>query len=642
MNQKKDEKASSPRRSLKQKLKSTAESFKNLGFLLSIYRRYALAFLLITVGFWVIYGPASSLLAVYINRVVIEKLQQAAPYLSIVSAAAMMYALRALLDLSQNALGYLFQYPRNSLINRNVTREMFVKALKTDYKYYDSPEFYADFTWVTSNLPNQLAQSRAILEDLVQAFAEFVAMTAYISVVGPWVLAVTIGGIILKGILQFHEIRLDYALNDKSAPYSRTTQYVQRVFYTKDPAADLKSTRVRDYLLGAYDEASKSMYKLHLKINVKLFLLNVANVIVSQAVTIVVIALIVRSVAAGDMPDIALYSSLLMASQQMNNSLWRVSHQLTQLGRVSKFTNRIRKFFEVKSTIEVTADNCVDVPDEPLSVDFTDVSFTYGEVDAEIARLREMYGESEESAWEKKRAEASEDERKPVIRHLDMHIKAGEKIAIVGRNGAGKSTLTKLLLRLYDVGEGELKIGGRRVEEYDVYKLRHAVGIAFQQTESFALPLSDNLRIYRDASDDELRDILRRVGLEKLLENKKGLDAQVTREFDEGGLELSGGEKQKFALARLLTGRFGLLILDEPTASLDPLAEYELNKMILDRSRPETTIVIAHRLSTIRDADRIYLIDDGAVAEVGTHDELMALGGRYAEMFTKQAEGYAE
>jgi ATP-binding cassette subfamily B protein len=131
-----------------------------------------------------------------------------------------------------------------------------------------------------------------------------------------------------------------------------------------------------------------------------------------------------------------------------------------------------------------------------------------------------------------------------------------------------------------------------------------------------------------------------RVGLSELLENSGGLDAELTREFDENGIMLSGAERQKFALARLLTGGFGLILPDEPTASLDPLAEYELNRMILDRNRPETTIVIAHRLSTMRDADRIYLIDGGVIAEFGSHDELMTGGGKYAEMFTKQAENY--
>jgi ATP-binding cassette subfamily B protein len=616
-------------------------SLKNLSFLLGLYRKYALAYLIITVSLWAFWGMANSLISVYISRVVVGKIETHSPYLAIIAAAAMLYGLSALLSIMTNALSYLYQYPRNGLIQRKVNREIFVKAVNTDYKYYDSPEFYNDFTWVSSNLGNQMEQSRNILENLVQSFTTFVAMTAYLSVVGPWVLAVTAAGILVRGALQYKSISLDYALNDKLNPLNRTINYINRMFYTKEPAADIKATRARDYLFRAYDKASATIYKTHLSLNVKMFLLDAVSSITNQAVTVCVIALIVKSVLSGETADIALYTSLLIASQQMNSALWSVSYQLTQLGRVSKYTNRIRKFFETASTIETTDGAGADVPAEPLSVDFTDVTFAYGEVDAEVERLNKKYGKSEAAPYEKTRDEDDEPrEHKPVVERLDMHIKAGEKIAIVGENGAGKTTLTKLLLRLYDVQSGELRIGGRPISEYDVRKLRDAVGIAFQQGQTYALPLSENLRIYRDADDSELREILRKVGLEKLLENKKGLDAQVTREFDDGGIMLSGGEMQKFALARLLTGRFGLLILDEPTASLDPLAEYELNKMILDRSRPETTIVIAHRLSTIRDADRIYLIDGGRVAEMGSHEELMAQGGKYAKMFTKQAEKY--
>ncbi|NLA88070.1 MAG: ABC transporter ATP-binding protein, partial [Clostridiales bacterium] len=199
----------------------------------------------------------------------------------------------------------------------------------------------------------------------------------------------------------------------------------------------------------------------------------------------------------------------------------------------------------------------------------------------------------------------------------------------------------KLLLRLYDVNEGDIRINCRSIKEYDIRKLRDAVGIAFQNSSIYSISVADNLRAYRDAEDEKLEEILRKVGLNRILDEGGGLSATMTHEFDDKGVVLSGGEKQKFALARLLTGSFGLLLLDEPTAALDPIAEYELNKLVLDRTRPETTIVIAHRLSTIRDADRIYLVDEGRILECGTHHELMRLGGKYAEMFTKQAEKYA-
>jgi len=135
--------------------------------------------------------------------------------------------------------------------------------------------------------------------------------------------------------------------------------------------------------------------------------------------------------------------------------------------------------------------------------------------------------------------------------------------------------------------------------------------------------------------------IVETLGLNKILEkNNADFSTELTREFNENGIMVSGGEVQKIGIARLMTGHFGLLLLDEPSSALDPLAEYEMSKLILDRSNQSTTIIVAHRLSTIRHADRIVLVDGGSIREMGTHDELIALKGKYYEMFTKQAENY--
>jgi len=203
----------------------------------------------------------------------------------------------------------------------------------------------------------------------------------------------------------------------------------------------------------------------------------------------------------------------------------------------------------------------------------------------------------------------------------------------VGENGAGKSTLAKLLLRLYDPDEGDILYNERPIGDYDVHRLRRKIGVAFQDPQVYAFTVRENMTLYNRADDDTLRDVLRRAGLDL------NLDSQVTREFDREGAVLSGGQAQKLGLTRLLHGQFGLLLLDEPSSALDPLAEYQMTRLIF-RQTEVTTIMVAHRLSTVRNADRIYLVDAGRIAECGTHGELMALGGKYAEMFNRQAEEY--
>lgn len=227
------------------------------------------------------------------------------------------------------------------------------------------------------------------------------------------------------------------------------------------------------------------------------------------------------------------------------------------------------------------------------------------------------------------------------LKNLNLEIYPGEKVAIVGENGVGKSTLVKLLMRFYDVDSGTISINGIDLKKYDLDSLRKRIGVAFQQTNIYALSLADNINVYGTEWNNSIQNAIIKTGLDKvIIKNDANLETELTREFDDSGIMLSGGEVQKIGIARLLSKEFGLLIFDEPSSALDPLAEYEMSKLILDSSNNATTIVIAHRLSTIRNVDRIILIDDGQVKEAGSHEELMSYKGKYYEMFTKQAENY--
>ena len=186
-------------------------------------------------------------------------------------------------------------------------------------------------------------------------------------------------------------------------------------------------------------------------------------------------------------------------------------------------------------------------------------------------------------------------------------------------------------------------INGINIKDYEIKSLRSRIGVAFQNTNIYAMSLYDNINIYSKEKNEKVIDAIERTKLDKVItKNVADSNRDLTREFDDNGIMLSGGETQKIGIARLLAGDFGLLIFDEPSAALDPIAEYEMSELILASSNKATTIVIAHRLSTIRYADKIVLIDNGTIKEVGKHDELMKIKGKYYEMFTKQAENYID
>ena len=226
-----------------------------------------------------------------------------------------------------------------------------------------------------------------------------------------------------------------------------------------------------------------------------------------------------------------------------------------------------------------------------------------------------------------------------VLRHINMKIQAQSKTAIVGYNGAGKSTLVKLLMRLYDPTEGEILLNGRNIKDYDVEEYRHSFGTLFQDFQIYAASLGENVKMGLVDSGDEaaVREALKTAGIAG---NFCGLSVPLLREYDKNGRLVSGGEAQKIAMARAFLKDPHTYILDEPSSALDPISEYNLNQTLFELSKNRTVIFISHRLSTTCMAEQIYMMEQGRIIEEGTHEELLEKGGRYAEMFEKQAEKY--
>ena len=230
-----------------------------------------------------------------------------------------------------------------------------------------------------------------------------------------------------------------------------------------------------------------------------------------------------------------------------------------------------------------------------------------------------------------------------VIQNISFTLHPDEKLALIGENGAGKTTLVKLLARLYDPTEGQILLDGTDLREYDVDDLRREIGVIFQDYMRYDLLVRENIGFGKvDALDNRL--LVESAAVKSLAKGvidrlPNGYDQMVGRRF-EGGVDLSGGEWQKFALARAYMRDAQLLILDEPTATLDARAEYEVFQRFSELMRGRMAVLISHRFSTVRMADRILVLADGSIREQGSHEQLLSLGGRYAELFELQAAGY--
>jgi ATP-binding cassette subfamily B protein len=230
-----------------------------------------------------------------------------------------------------------------------------------------------------------------------------------------------------------------------------------------------------------------------------------------------------------------------------------------------------------------------------------------------------------------------------VVRGLNFRLDAGEKIALIGENGAGKTTIVKLLARLYDPVAGSILLDGVDLREYSVEDLRREIGVIFQDYMRYDMIARDNIAFGKIESRDDTAGI-QQAAYKSLADTvikrlDGGYDQMLGRRF-EGGADLSGGEWQKFALARAYMRDAQLLILDEPTATLDARAEFEVFERFADLTRDRMAVLISHRFSTVRMADRILVLDGGEIKEQGSHSQLVALGGQYAQLFELQASGY--
>lgn len=511
-----------------------------------------------------------------------------------------------------DCFGDFISSSENKKVYKLLNEQIFTKACSVDVECYENPEFYDNYKRATDVINNDMTLSFSwCLSNMVAFIVVGGSLTSYICSVDPKILLFLVG-MIPYIMLESFRNKLEYKKDKEMTSNNRKKDYVQRVVFLKDFAKDMRTSGIYSVMKNRFERAVNRNCDIIRRYGWKTGIMDVFAGFFSEILPIAgtliygVYGFINGSI------SIAQFAVLISAITSLKAMIENIGRDLSEIQRISLYFGNLRTFFAYKNR----QTNGTIKASELESVEFRNVTFTYPGA------------------------------KKPSLENVSLYIGKHETIAIVGKNGAGKSTFVKLLLRFYDPDEGEILYNGINIKEYDIQSLRQRIGTVFQDYKVFALSVNENVLCRECDNDDDrahARYALTKSGVyDKISTLEKGADTVLTREFDDKGAGLSGGEQQKVAAARMFAHPFDLAVLDEPSSALDPIAEYKMYESLIDETKNKMVIYISHRLSSAVLSDRVYVFENGTVAESGSHASLMEKNGIYAQMFTMQASNYKD
>ena len=494
---------------------------------------------------------------------------------------------------------------------------IFSQSANVELACYEDPQFYSQYTLAAEEAGNRL-------KNVIDSFACLVVLpmavgyvTYQMFLIDRLMLFFAIFPLIGTFVFEKTVLQMQYNQTLENNINERKKGYVNRIFYLAQYAKEIRLSNVARILNRQYNEAYESTMSVYKKYSKHILPLSFLNSMFTSAIVFYGVFLygayrvIVSQTVA--ISEFAILSGAVFALTAM---LGFISASIMDCYKNALYINNLRNFLEYKPKIPEDQPG-IEIKRFDHALELRGVDFSYN-----------GSGQQDENP-----------EKFSGLRNINIKIKRGEKIAIVGHNGAGKSTFIKLLLRLYDPVSGEILLDGKNIKTYNLQDYRGLFSAAFQDQRIFSMPVADNVSENREKAIYALKQSGIWGRVEKMPHKENSI---LTREFDPEGIALSGGETQKVSIARAFAKDFDIGIFDEPSSALDPIAEYNLFESMMEAFKGKTVIYISHRLSSARLADRIYLFGDGAVLEEGSHGELMQKNGIYAEMFIKQAEKYIE
>lgn len=484
-------------------------------------------------------------------------------------------------------------------------------AAKLDLDQFEDAEFYDKLERArqqTSGRTVLLAQVLSQVQDIIT----IVFLAAGLVFFNPWLILLLLLAVIPAFLNESHFNDLYYKLAWGQTSDRRELDYIRYLGASDETAKEVKVFDLSNFLINRFKVISNKFYTDKKVLQIRDSIWGTVFAIVGAAGYYAAYVIIILQTIRGHL-SIGDLAFLAGSFRQLRTTFQGILIRFSSVTQGALYLRDLFEYFEIQpKMVPVLHPRAFPRPIQQ-GFTFEDVGFKYINSDK----------------W--------------AIRHLNFTLHPGEKLALVGENGAGKTTLVKLLSRLYDPVEGRILLDGIDLREYDLKELRTQVGVIFQDYQRYQMTVSQNIAVGNIAQSNNLpmiEDAARQSLASPLIEKMPlGYEQMLGRRFNQG-IELSGGEWQKIALARAYMKDAQLLILDEPTSALDARAEYNVFLRFADLTRDKTAVLISHRFSTVRMANRILVLERGTLVEIGSHEELLARKGRYAELFELQAAGY--
>lgn len=498
----------------------------------------------------------------------------------------------------------------HKIIFKSLNNMIFEKASKVDISCYEDPEFYDKYQRATEILTGGLFSAFSYtFATLIGGLISFFSVIGIVASIDPMYL-LFLAPILLVFAVEVWKSRVVYKRDLSMTTNNRIKAYAQRTVFLKDFSKDIRTSNIFSVIKSRFDGAVQSNLQILKSYGMKLFIFSMVSSFLGELIPIAgTYAFAGYQFIVTKTLAISGFSVVLSSINSVREATTRIADSFSELSAVALYFQNLHDFFDYESKIISGSRKT----DDFESLEFKNVSFKYPSA--------EKYS----------------------LKNVSLKINKGETTAVVGINGAGKTTFVKLLLRFYDATDGEILYNGINIKEYDIDDLRNRFATVFQDYKNFALSVNENVicRICDEEDKKIARDALIKSGVyDKIMTLSNGADTVLTREFDENGAGLSGGESQKMATARMFAKNFDIAILDEPSSALDPIAEYKMYENLISATKDKTVIYISHRLSSAVLSDKLFVLGGGSVLESGTHSELMNSDGVYAKMFALQASSY--